>query len=72
VAPLIVWLSSEQSADVTGQAMGIGGDRLALYSHLTSVRTVDHEGGWVEAAIHATWRTELASLQQRSDPPELS
>jgi 3-oxoacyl-[acyl-carrier protein] reductase len=32
-APLVVYLASEASADVTGQAIGIGGDRLSLYSH---------------------------------------
>jgi 3-oxoacyl-[acyl-carrier protein] reductase len=72
VAPLIVWLASEQSAAVTGQAIGIGGDRLTLYSHPASLRTVDRDGGWNPAAIDATWKAELAALQQRSGPPELS
>ena len=32
-APLVVFLASEAAAGVTGQAIGIGGDRLSLYSH---------------------------------------
>jgi hypothetical protein len=32
-APLVVWLSSDAGAGVVGQAIGIGGDVLTLYSH---------------------------------------
>ena len=32
-APLVVYLASDAAAGVTGQAIGIGGDRLSLYSH---------------------------------------
>ncbi|MBV8219603.1 MAG: SDR family oxidoreductase, partial [Solirubrobacterales bacterium] len=32
-APLVVFLASGAGAEVTGQAIGIGGDRLTLYSH---------------------------------------
>lgn len=69
VAPLIVWLASELSADVTGQAIGIGGDRITLYSHPSSLRTVDSDGGWSASGIDAAWRSELAALAQPSGPP---
>ncbi|HWM15909.1 MAG TPA: SDR family NAD(P)-dependent oxidoreductase [Microbacterium sp.] len=68
VAPLIVWLASERSADVTGQAIGIGGDRITLYSHPSPLRTVDHDGGWSAAGIEAAWREGLADLAQPSGP----
>ena len=32
-APLVVFLASDAAAGMTGQAIGIGGDRLSLYSH---------------------------------------
>lgn len=69
VAPLIVWLASEASQAVTGQAIGIGGDRLTLYSHPAALRTVDHEGGWSAAGIDEAWREQLAELAQPSGPP---
>ena len=36
-APLVVFLASDAAAGVTGQAIGIGGDRLSLYSHPAEV-----------------------------------
>lgn len=68
VASLIVWLSSAASAGVTGQAIGIGGDRLTLYAHPTPLRTLDHEGGWTPEAIDAAWSSDLAGLAQKSGP----
>lgn len=72
VAPLVVWLASDASADVTGQAIGIGGDRLTLYSHPAVLSTIDHDGGWSAEGIDAAWRDDLAPLAQRSGPPTLS
>ncbi|MGV9193814.1 hypothetical protein ACQ143_05680 [Microbacterium sp. MC2] len=70
VAALIVWLSSAESAGVTGQAIGIGGDRLTLYAHPAVLRTLDHDGGWTADAIDAAWAAELAPLAQTSGPRE--
>lgn len=69
VAPLIVWLASVHSGDVTGQAIGIGGDRLTLYSHPQVLANVDSDGGWSAAGIDRAWREALAPLAQRSGPP---
>ncbi len=71
VAPLIVWLASASSAGVTGQAIGIGGDRLTLYSHPTALQAIDEKGGWSAEGIDAAWHAQLADLAQRSGPPEL-
>lgn len=68
VASLIVWLSSAASAGVTGQAIGIGGDRLTLYAHPTALHTADREGGWTPDAIDAAWTAEFAADAQRSGP----
>ncbi|MEZ3161578.1 SDR family NAD(P)-dependent oxidoreductase [Microbacterium sp. BWT-B31] len=46
VAGLIAYLASDEAAGVTGQAIGIGGDRLQLWSHPEAVVTEYHEGGW--------------------------
>jgi NAD(P)-dependent dehydrogenase (short-subunit alcohol dehydrogenase family) len=69
VAPLIVWLASAQSQDVTGQALGIGGDRFTLYSHPDVLDTDYSDGGWSAAGIDAAWRAKFASQAQLSGPP---
>ncbi|GAA4415982.1 SDR family oxidoreductase [Georgenia halophila] len=69
VAPLIVWLASERSADVTGQAIGIGGDRLTLYAHPQVLESVDHDGGWSADRIDEAWRGALGEHAQPSGPP---
>lgn len=66
VAPLIVWLASEASKDVTGQAIGIGGDRLTLYAHPRSLDVAYRDGGWTPDAIDAAWREQFASQAQPS------
>jgi len=50
-APLVVYLASEVAAGVTGQAIGIGGDRLSLYSHPAEIAHELRDGGWTADAI---------------------
>jgi NAD(P)-dependent dehydrogenase (short-subunit alcohol dehydrogenase family) len=50
-APLVVFLSSDEAARVTGQAIGIGGDRLSLYSHPAEIAHALRDGGWTVEAI---------------------
>jgi NAD(P)-dependent dehydrogenase (short-subunit alcohol dehydrogenase family) len=69
VAPLIVWLASAASQDVTGQALGIGGDRLTLYSHPAVLDTAYADGGWDAEGIDAAWRGQFAAQAQPSGPP---
>jgi NAD(P)-dependent dehydrogenase (short-subunit alcohol dehydrogenase family) len=46
VAPLVVFLASDASAKVTGQCIGIGGDKLALWSRPAEIVQAFSEGGW--------------------------
>jgi 3-oxoacyl-[acyl-carrier protein] reductase len=54
-APLIVFLAAEQASEVSGQAIGIGGDRLSLYSHPAEVAHAFRDGGWTADAIAEAW-----------------
>jgi NAD(P)-dependent dehydrogenase (short-subunit alcohol dehydrogenase family) len=54
-APLIVFLASEAAAGITGQAIGIGGDRLSMWSHSGEVAWALREGGWTADDIAASW-----------------
>ena len=46
-----MYLASDAAAGVTGQAIGIGGDRLSLYSHPAEVAHELRDGGWTADAI---------------------
>jgi NAD(P)-dependent dehydrogenase (short-subunit alcohol dehydrogenase family) len=67
-APLIVWLASEQSAGVTGQAIGIGGDRLTLYAHPSELEVAYRDGGWTADAIAEVWERQFRPSAQSSGP----
>ncbi|MET8140527.1 SDR family NAD(P)-dependent oxidoreductase [Sphaerisporangium sp. NPDC005288] len=61
VAGLVVFLASDASAGVTGQAIGIGGDRLALWSHPAEKAVAFADGGWTAEAIAASWRSGVGA-----------
>ncbi|MGI5191345.1 SDR family NAD(P)-dependent oxidoreductase [Promicromonospora sp. CA-289599] len=66
VAPLIVWLASDSSAGVTGQAIGVGGDKLSLYSYSEELAVTYREGGWSAEAIAEAWPSTFAPARQTS------
>ncbi|KJL47313.1 putative short-chain type dehydrogenase/reductase [Microbacterium hydrocarbonoxydans] len=63
VSGIIAYLASDAAADVTGQAIGIGGDRLQLWSHPEAVATAYHEGGWTTEALHDGFAEAVGDLQ---------
>jgi NAD(P)-dependent dehydrogenase (short-subunit alcohol dehydrogenase family) len=46
VAPLIVFLASDEAAHVTGQCFGVGGYRIIRYRHITPERIVYNTRPW--------------------------
>lgn len=68
VTPLVVWLASDAAAEITGQAIGIGGDRLTLYSHPAELVNELRDGGWTPQAIDDVWRARMAAEAQPSGP----
>jgi NAD(P)-dependent dehydrogenase (short-subunit alcohol dehydrogenase family) len=64
-AGLVAFLASDAAAGITGQAIGIGGDRLALWSHPAEVVVEFADGtGWSPDAIAAIWPERFAAAQQ--------
>ncbi|WP_369253148.1 SDR family oxidoreductase [Geodermatophilus amargosae] len=64
-AGLVAFLASDAAAGITGQAIGIGGDRLALWSHPSEVVVEFADGtGWSPDAIAGIWPERFASAQQ--------
>lgn len=64
VAPLIAYLASDAAAGITGQAIGVGGDRLQVWSHPEAVTSAYADGGWTEAAFEAEGGEILAANLQ--------
>jgi NAD(P)-dependent dehydrogenase (short-subunit alcohol dehydrogenase family) len=64
-AGLVVFLASDEAAGITGQAIGVGGDRLALWTHPaeTVVEFADGDG-WTADAIAKAWPSSFAGHQQ--------
>ena len=62
-AGLIVFLSSPAGAGVTGQCIGIGGDRLSIWSHPAEAAFELLEGGWSAEAIAERWDALAPALQ---------
>ena len=64
VAPVIVYLASEAAEGITGQCVGIGGDRLSLWAHPTEAVFALCDGGWNPESIAAIWPEKMAPKQQ--------
>ena len=54
VAPLVVFLASDAAKGITGQALGIGGDRLSLWTHPSETEIRQAPGGWTAEGIAET------------------
>ncbi len=64
VAPLFVFLASDRSAGITGQCIGIGGDRLSVWSHPQEIEAAYRPGGWTADAIAEAWGAEIGQTPQ--------
>ncbi|MFJ2212973.1 SDR family NAD(P)-dependent oxidoreductase [Streptomyces sp. NPDC101062] len=60
-AGLVVFLASDASAGVTGQCVGIGGDKLSLWSHPQEISAAYTDGGWSADRIAAVWPTSVGA-----------
>lgn len=61
VASLVVFLASDAARGVTGQAIGIGGDRLALWHHPKEKATAFSDGGWSADRIAESWASGVGA-----------
>lgn len=64
VSGLVAYLASDAAAGVTGQAIGVGGDRIQLWSHPEAVETRYREGGWSYDDLAASFDSEFGGALQ--------
>ncbi|MEE1943201.1 SDR family oxidoreductase [Streptomyces sp. TRM 70361] len=63
-AALVPFLASDAARGITGQCVGIGGDRLALWSHPQETATAYADGGWTPEDIATVWESALGRHQE--------
>ncbi|MBF9130571.1 SDR family oxidoreductase [Plantactinospora sp. S1510] len=63
-AGLIAFLGSDAARAVTGQVIGVGGDRLQIWTHPEAALTAYREGGWTYDALVEAWPAEFAEAMQ--------
>jgi hypothetical protein len=68
VAPLVVYLLSDAAAGITGQAIGVGGDTISVWSHPTVAAEASRPGGWTPEAIAEAFPGALAPHLQPYAP----
>ncbi|MHB8719384.1 MAG: SDR family NAD(P)-dependent oxidoreductase [Candidatus Dormibacteria bacterium] len=61
VAPLVVFLASDAAKDISGQAIGLGGDKLSLWSHPWEISAAYRDGGWTADQIAEVWASSVGS-----------
>ncbi|MBM0276611.1 SDR family NAD(P)-dependent oxidoreductase [Micromonospora tarensis] len=63
-AGLVAFLGSDAAAAVTGQVIGVGGDRLQIWTHPEAALTAHREGGWTYDALLQAWPTTFSEATQ--------
>jgi NAD(P)-dependent dehydrogenase (short-subunit alcohol dehydrogenase family) len=63
-AGLVAFLASDAARAVTGQCIGIGGDKLSLWSHPQEISVAYTDGGWSADAIAAAWPVSVGRTPQ--------
>ncbi|MBX7267195.1 SDR family oxidoreductase [Micromonospora sp. Llam7] len=64
VAGLIAFLGSDSAATVTGQVIGVGGDRIQIWTHPEAALSAYRAGGWSYDALVEAWSTEFGGALQ--------
>ena len=64
VAPAVVYLASDDSDGITGQVIGIGGDKLSLWSHPKEVVEAFVFGGWTVDNMRELFRSSIGAELQ--------
>lgn len=68
-AGLVVFLASDRSNGITGQAFGVGGDKISLWSHPHEVALAYQDGGWNADRIGEAWPLLAPHAQSVGIPP---
>ncbi|RSN11727.1 3-oxoacyl-ACP reductase [Nonomuraea sp. WAC 01424] len=68
-AGVVTFLASDAAADVTGQAIGVGGDKVSLWSHPQQIVSAFTDDGWSADALAETWPATFGPHAQTVGEP---
>jgi len=67
IAPLAVFLASEEAKDITGQVFGVRGKEIMLFNQMRPIRSIHHADGWtperIAEMLPGTLKQHLAPLE---------
>ncbi len=61
VAPVATFLASAAARNITGQVVGVSGDRVSIFPQPRVARTIYREGGWTPEGLANAWNATLGS-----------
>ena len=64
VAPLFVYLASDRSREMTGQCIGLGGDRISIWTHPCEADHRLNSGGWNTEELAEALEGPLLAVRQ--------
>ncbi|TET40010.1 MAG: SDR family oxidoreductase [Dehalococcoidia bacterium] len=70
VPPIIVYLASDEAANINGQIFGASGGRISLYAPWTEAKTITKEGRWSIEELRETVPKTLAEGLVNPVPPQ--
>lgn len=68
VAGVVGFLASDEAADITGQAVGVGGDKLAMWNHPREISAAFNDDGWGAEEIGESWESVMEPFTQSLGP----
>lgn len=70
VAPVAVFLASEEAAYISGQIVSVLGGEVSIWQHPRPVATITKESRWEPEQLAARFRAELASEMHKPGRPQ--
>lgn len=70
VAPIMVFLSSDEAKEVNGQCIGMGGEKVSLWSHPHEIRLAFQKGGWTPEDLASVWSRTIGQQPESFGPPK--
>jgi NAD(P)-dependent dehydrogenase (short-subunit alcohol dehydrogenase family) len=67
IAPMAVFLATEEAKDISGQVFGVRGKEIMLFNHMRPIRSIHHAEGWTPERLAkmfpGTLRQHLVPLE---------
>lgn len=67
VAPMIAYVASDATAEMTGQVIGIGGDKISLWTHPDEIAEAFKPGGWSYEDLGQLFASSVGFQLQKLD-----